>query len=461
MFRLRDYTPRGYNARHILILIVPMIIFVIAMTLFFFNTHVQQVNTRLSRSFAQEFALAAEVRRTNPAGWPEFAARMNRVGMMDIEFSTDPAMREPIKGDQCFADIGCGELEPQLAAVIPRPFSFAYLAAPDIVEVRAPMEDGTLIARIDRKRVIIVTAPQFIGWSLGFSVVLLLTSYLFLRNQVRSIVQLSTAADSFGRGEDAPDFKPSGAREVRQAARSLIRMRNRIRRYADQRTAMLAGVSHDLRTPLARLKLELALLPKEIDASAAKADIEEMERMLDGYLAFARGEEGEQPVEANLTAIAQEAVSHIDGRAAVEFVGPAPVSMRLRPLALKRAIANLASNAADYGNRIRVSVAAEPGEAVVIVEDDGPGIPSSQYEDAFRPFNRLDAARNQNVSGVGLGLTIARDTARAHGGDVTLGKSRLGGLRATIRLPLNVGPKGRKRDDSDDLDDPGEDTASA
>jgi two-component system osmolarity sensor histidine kinase EnvZ len=428
-----------------------MLIFVIAMTLFFFNTHVQQVNVRMSRSFAQEFALAARIRRADPAIWPEVAAHMNRIGMMEIEFSTDPAKREPVEGQRCFADFGCGELEPQLRAHLNGPFSYAYLPEPDIVEVRAPMQDGVLVARIDRKRVVSTFAPQFIVWSIGFSILLLITSYLFLRNQVRSIVQLSTAADAFGRGEDAPDFKPSGAREVRQAARSLIRMRNRIRRYADQRTAMLAGVSHDLRTPLARLKLELALLPKSADTSAAKADIAEMEQMLDGYLAFARGEESEQPVEANLTAIAQEAVSHINGRAQVEFNGLTPVNMRLRPLALKRAIANLANNAADHGKRVRVTVQAEPNEAAVVVEDDGPGISPSQYEDAFRPFSRLDAARNQNVSGVGLGLTIARDTARAHGGDVTLGKSFLGGLRATIRLPLNVGQKARKRD-PDDID---------
>src|SRR5262245_33793999 len=382
--RLRDYTPRGYNARHILILIVPMIIFVIAMTLFFFNTHVQQVNTRFSRSFGQELTLAAEIREKTPAAWPAFAEEINRIGMMQIEFSTDPAMRQPFKRQRC-----CEQLEPELQAHFPGQSSYAYLPEPDIVEVRIQLSDGTLVARIDRKRVEAVMAPQFIGWSVAFSILLLVMSYLFLRNQVRSIMQLSSAADSFGRGEDAPDFKPSGAKEVRQAARSLIRMRNRIRRYADQRTAMLAGVSHDLRTPLARLKLELALLPKDADTDAAKADIAEMERMLDGYLAFARGEEGEQPVEANLTAIAQEAVSHINGRAQVEFTGPSPVTMRLRPLALKRAISNLANNAADYGKHVRVSVLAEPSEAVVTVEDDGPGIPPNQFEDAFRPFSRL------------------------------------------------------------------------
>jgi two-component system osmolarity sensor histidine kinase EnvZ len=310
--------------------------------------------------------------------------------------------------------------------------------------------EGALVARLDRKRVVIVTAPQFIGWSIGFSVLLLVASYLFLRNQVRSILQLSWAADTFGRGEDAPDFKPSGALEVRRAARSLIQMRNRIRRYADQRTAMLAGVSHDLRTPLARLKLEMALLPKEYDAQAAKADIAEMEQMLDGYLAFARGEEGEQPVEVNLSSLAQEVSAHAVGRSQLEFSAPSPVTIRLRPLAMKRAIGNLVNNAADYGKKVRVTVSNESGEALVTVEDDGPGIAPGMYEEAFRPFSRLDAARNQNVSGVGLGLTIARDTARAHGGDVVLGKSVLGGLRATIRLPFDVDAKGRQREQDED-----------
>jgi two-component system osmolarity sensor histidine kinase EnvZ len=282
----------------------------------------------------------------------------------------------------------------------------------------------------------------------AFSILLLVTSYLFLRNQVKSILQLSWAADAFGRGEDVPDFKPSGAIEVRKAARSLLRMRNRIRRYADQRTAMLAGVSHDLRTPLARLKLELALAPKDYDTGPAKKDIEEMERMLDGYLAFARGEEGEQPVQSDLATIAREAVTAAGARSQLELVAPTPVPMRLRPLAMKRALSNLANNAADHGKRVRLTVAAVSGEAVVTVEDDGPGIPSENFEDAFRPFSRLDAARNQNVSGVGLGLTISRDTARAHGGDVTLGKSELGGLRATVRLPLDrERPKGIGEDE--------------
>ena len=165
--------------------------------------------------------------------------------------------------------------------------------------------------------------------------------------------------------------------------------------------------------------------------------------MLDGYLAFARGEEGEQPVQSDLAAITREAVTAASARTRLELIAPAPVPLRLRQLAMKRAIANLANNAADHGKHVRVTVAHAPGEGIVTIEDDGSGIPPENYEDAFRPFSRLDASRNQNVSGVGLGLTISRDTARAHGGDVTLGKSELGGLRATIRIPLDTErPKG-------------------
>lgn len=435
--RLRDYTPRGYNARNILILIVPMIIFVVSMTLFFFYTHVEQVNAKLSRAVAEELAFVINHHEEHPEQFDDMARSISASGLMSLSFTPDAKQLTPPPGNEC-----CDQLRDEMRIRFgAQPWVFRYLPD-DLLTIRIIGPRGMYEARMDRKRVIIITAHIFIVWTVAFSVLLLLTSYLFLRNQVRSILQLSWAADAFGRGEDVPNFKPSGAIEVRKAARSLLRMRNRIRRYADQRTAMLAGVSHDLRTPLSRLKLELALAPKDFETGPAKNDILEMERMLDGYLAFARGEEGEQPVQSDLATITREAVSAAAARSQLEVIAT-PVPMRLRPLALKRAISNLANNAADYGKRVRLTVAATATEATVVVEDDGPGIPQENYEDAFRPFSRLDASRNQNVSGVGLGLTIARDTARAHGGDVTLGESELGGLRATIRLPLNTErPKG-------------------
>ncbi len=443
--RLRDYTPRGYNARNILILIVPMIVFVVSMTLFFFYTHVENVNAKLSRSVAEELAFVISHHEQYPEDWDHLASSMNKAGLMSLTFTPGITTLQPPEGNAC-----CDQLSDELNIRFgERLWAFRYMPN-DLLTIRVLGPRGQYEARMDRKRVIIITAHIFIVWTVAFSILLLATSYLFLRNQVRSILQLSWAADAFGRGEDMPNFKPSGALEVRKAARSLLRMRNRIRRYADQRTAMLAGVSHDLRTPLARLKLELALAPKDYDTAPAKNDIIEMERMLDGYLAFARGEEGELPVQSDLAAVTRDAVAAAAARTQLELFAPSPVPVRLRPLALKRAIANLANNAADHGKLVRVTVTSQSGEGVITVEDNGPGIPSENYEDAFRPFSRLDASRNQNVSGVGLGLTITRDIARAHGGDVTLGKSDLGGLRATIRLPLDAGkPKGLKDEDED------------
>jgi two-component system osmolarity sensor histidine kinase EnvZ len=441
--RLRDYTPRGYNARHILILVVPMMIFVVSMTLYFFTTHVQQVNSRLSRAVADELAFVNSERLTNPQIWAEVTDGFRTSSLMDVTFTPGVKALITPDGDACCDELG-DELRTRFSG---NTWSYRY-RQDDLLTVRILMPDGLLEAKMDRKRVIIINAHIFIVWTVAFSVFLLVTSYLFLRNQVRSILQLAWAADTFGRGEDVPNFKPSGAIEVRKAARSLIRMRNRIRRYADQRTAMLAGVSHDLRTPLARLKLELALAPKDYDTGPARKDIDEMERMLDGYLAFARGEEGEQPVQIDLVSLTREAAAAAAARSRLDLLVGSPVQMRVRPLALKRAISNLANNAADHGKAVRITVTTPPGEAVITIEDDGPGIPIENYEDAFRPFSRLDPSRNQNVSGVGLGLTIARDTARAHGGDVTLGKSELGGLRATLRLPLDAErPKGIKDED--------------
>jgi two-component system osmolarity sensor histidine kinase EnvZ len=435
--RLRDYTPRGYNARNILILIVPMIVFVVSMTLFFFYTHVEQVNAKLSRAVAEELAFVIDHHEEHPDQFEDMARSISASGLMSLSFTPDVKELTPPPGNEC-----CDQLRDEMRIRFgDQPWLFRYLPD-DLLTIRIIGPRGMYEARMDRKRVIIITAHIFIVWTVAFSVLLLLTSYLFLRNQVRSILQLSWAADAFGRGEDVPNFKPSGAIEVRKAARSLLRMRNRIRRYADQRTAMLAGVSHDLRTPLSRLKLELALAPNDYDTAPAKNDILEMERMLDGYLAFARGEEGEQPLQSDLASVTREAVAAAAARSQLELTAT-PVPMRLRPLALKRAISNLANNAADYGKHVRVTVSATANEAAIVVEDDGPGIPQENFEDAFRPFSRLDASRNQNVSGVGLGLTIARDTSRAHGGDVTLGESEMGGLRATIRLPLDAErPKG-------------------
>jgi two-component system osmolarity sensor histidine kinase EnvZ len=253
---------------------------------------------------------------------------------------------------------------------------------------------------------------------------------------VRSIERLAAAAEAFGKGEDAPRFRPHGAREVREAGHAFLDMRARIARHIEQRTTLLAAVSHDLRTPLTRLKLEVALAEPSPRFEAIARDLADMEHMVEEYLDFARGEGGEAAAEVALDALLSSVAEAARRSGAALEVDPAPgLYARLRPNAVKRALSNLVMNAASHGaGRVRLGVTPYALGVELVVDDDGPGIAPDQYDEAFKPFARLDASR-RNVKGVGLGLAIARDVARAHGGDVTLDRSPLGGLRAIMRLP--------------------------
>jgi two-component system osmolarity sensor histidine kinase EnvZ len=275
----------------------------------------------------------------------------------------------------------------------------------------------------------------------GSALILLCVAILFLRNQVRPIERLARASEMFGKGRPVPDFKPYGATEVRRAAQAFITMRERIERHVTQRTEMLAGVSHDLKTPLTRMKLALAMMQDDADTRAFKADIAEMEHMLDDYLAFARGEGGEESEETDLSEMVRDtAAAAAKARAAdddrLTVTAPDHVILSVKKAALRRCLTNLVDNALKASRHVAVTL--QPGErhTQIVVEDDGPGIPENRREEAFRPFHRLDQGRNLQSGGSGLGLAIARDIARAHGGDITLDKSSLGGLKATIRLPV-------------------------
>jgi two-component system osmolarity sensor histidine kinase EnvZ len=302
-----------------------------------------------------------------------------------------------------------------------------------MLHFRFPSGSDTAEILIERKRALTVNSHFFIVWVIASSLLMLGLAVAFLNQQVRSILRLSEAARAFGRGREVPDFRPSGATEVRDAARALLDMKSRLTAFADQRTAMLAGVSHDLRTPLTRLKLSLAMMDQTEELGAAQSDLDEMAMMLDEYLTFARGEEGDDPVPLDLARLVCAAAAGFGEHVAVS--GPNVIDVTGRPLALKRAVNNLISNAVKYATEVRVTLVDGPHAAEVHVDDNGPGIPPARREEAFRPFSRLDEARTQNASGTGLGLTLARDTARAHGGDLRLSDSALGGLRASLRLP--------------------------
>jgi two-component system, OmpR family, osmolarity sensor histidine kinase EnvZ len=258
-----------------------------------------------------------------------------------------------------------------------------------------------------------------------------------MRNQVKPIRRLAHAAESFGKGQEVRDFKPEGATEVRQAAAAFISMRDRIKRQIQQRTEMLAGVSHDLRTPLTRMKLQLEMLPEVPEASYLQADVAEMEHMVEGYLAFARGEGQEKPAPTDLGNLLRDVVGHMtrDGRK-VDLHVEQDLTLPLRRESMRRCLSNLLANAKRHGQHVAVRAGRRKNLVEVTIDDDGPGIPPERYEDVFKPFFRLEQSRNPATGGIGLGLTIARDVARSHGGDVALEPAPGGGLRARIWLPV-------------------------
>jgi two-component system osmolarity sensor histidine kinase EnvZ len=428
--------PTSLWGRSLLIIVLPVLVMQVAVTWVFFDAHWQTVNARLSEGLAGDIAWAAESYRENPS--PENLAAIADRGQRSMQLSIALKDGEILPGEQRRGPIGVVDkaLEKALASRLDQPFWFDTTRYPAYVDIQVQQPQGVLRIIAPRERAVATQAHIFVLWLAIATVLLMGVAILFIRNQVRAIERLAEAAEAFGRGEES-QFKPHGAREVRAAATAFLNMRDRIQRHIDQRTALLASVSHDLRTPLTRLRLELALAPAFKRQGAMKGDLDEMEHMIDEYLAFARGEAGEAPQVVDVTELLKVAGDDAQRAGAeIEIDAPDAMTASVRPLAFRRALANLAGNAAAHGEHVKLS--ARPlasGGLEIVVEDDGPGIPEDMHEEAFRPFSRLDPSRNQNHKGVGLGLAIARDVARGHGGDITLERSPMGGLSAKIRLP--------------------------
>jgi two-component system osmolarity sensor histidine kinase EnvZ len=305
-----------------------------------------------------------------------------------------------------------------------------------VVEIRVQLEDAILRIFAPRGRAYASNSHIFLVWMVSTSVVLIAIALLFLRNQIKPILTLAKAAEQFGKGRPVSSFRPRGAREVRKAAQAFIDMRERIERQIEQRTTMLSGVSHDLRTILTRFKLELALLGDSPETEALRADVDEMTHMLEDYLAFAQGDAGEASKLVDIPVMLDEiADTARRGGSAVETQFEGEPEALVRALGFRRCISNLVSNAAKHASRIRLGGRHVGGWLAITVDDNGPGIPPEEREAVFRPFYRLDTARNVDIAGSGLGLAISRDIAMSHGGDVTLTDSPLGGLRATLMIP--------------------------
>ena len=428
-FRLRDYTPRGLYARLAALVAVPVIAIFAIFALYYYQEHISDVNEKLSQSIAREVGLIVDICADPNSDLAMESDIESQLGLR-LDCAHPDGMKWP---DNARARFGYGQvLRGQLASVTTQPVDVRVIQNGNVLDFRSANDNGIVRVLIDRKRALAANTHFTIVWVLLSAVFMLALAFAFLRNQVRSILRLTEAAKAFGRGRDIPGFRPSGATEIRDAARAVNDMRGRLTAFADQRTAMLAAVSHDLRTPLTRLKLQLAMLEQSEEITGARNDLDDMSKMLDEYLAFASGEEGERPEELRLDHIARTVAERIDGA----NIHDAPeVSLTARPMALTRTLTNLMTNGVGYGDRCDISLIKGPKMAEILFDDDGPGIPEDKREDAFRPFHRLDDGRSQNIAGTGLGLTLARDFAKAHGGDIRLEDSPLGGLRVRLRLP--------------------------
>jgi two-component system osmolarity sensor histidine kinase EnvZ len=427
----RKILPRGLFGRSLLTVLIPLILLQAVALDIFYGSHLHELSRRLADAVAGEVAFEVDaIDREPDARGLVFQEADKHFGFRSV-FLRDQILQRLPRPD------APGPVDQDLAASLTshlhRPFNVAWNTAPAIIRVNVQMVDGVLSIEVPRKHLYVGTLYTFLVWLIGTAILLAGISALFLRNQVRGIRRLAVAAEAFGMGRDPGPIRPEGAIEVRRAATAFNRMQERLRRFLAQRTTMLAGVSHDLRTPLTRLRLSLAMLPETPSGDLAEmtADIEEMEKLIGIYLAFARGEgnEGAQPTD--LGSLLEEAASAAKRAGAqISCSLPENLVVTLRPEAMRRAIANLLDNARKHGKNIRLS-AQQAGERAVriIIDDDGPGIPAAQRETLFRPFE------TSSPGGTGLGLAIARDIVGAHGGNIILADSPMGGLRAIIELP--------------------------
>ena len=433
--QLKHLMPRSLLGRTLLIMLVPLVVVQAIALQIFYGSHLNLVSRRLSGAIAGEISYTVDiVQRLKDPAEREWALQLARNEfVLDIKLEPGakllPQKRVNLLGPED------DDLAQALTERFRVPFTMDWTSDPQSVLIQLQLADGVLDVKAPRKRLATGTLFLFVGWLVGSALLLFAIAAMFMRNQVRAIRRLARSAEAFGMGRDVPPIRPEGASEVRQAAAAFNRMQDRIRRFLAQRTEMLAGVSHDLRTPLTRLRLALAMLPRtedlRDDVTEMTADVEEMERMIGGYLAFARGEGIEQAESVNLALILDDvAAGARRAGAELEVDVPSELTLKLRADAVRRAITNLVDNARRHARHVVLAAAAQGRSVQVTVDDDGPGIPADKRESVFRPFE------SGSSGGTGLGLTIARDIVRAHGGEIVLEDSPMGGLRARIRLPV-------------------------
>ena len=433
---LKRLLPRGLLARSLLIIVMPLVLLQVVSGVVFYDRHWSNVSRNRATALAGDISMVLELINKNPAASNQTELFELARRTLDLIFVYEV---DTILPNTHFEPTGNLEvtLSRSLREIVQRPFVIDTRSQRDRVLIDVQLPSGVLKVSANDERLISSTTKIFIFWMIGTSLILFAVATLFMRNQVSPIRRLATAAENFGKGRDTPNFKPSGATEVRQAASAFMAMRNRLERQIQQRTDMLSGVSHDLRTPLTRMKLQLAMLNTNTEINELNSDVAAMEGMIEGYLNFARGEGTEERQLVDAGALLEE-VAHDARRNGADITAHIddPVELPLARAAIRRCLTNLADNAARHAEKIEMRLRRNGSVLEITVDDDGPGIPEDMREDVFRPFFRLDESRNMETGGTGLGLSIAQDIVHGHGGEISLGDSAAGGLRVLIRIPI-------------------------
>ena len=430
---IKKILPKRLFYRSLIIVATPIILLQIIITVVFFDSLWIKANKGMTRSLVSEVKTLYDLYKNDEANKEVITDLYNQNFDFVVALEENKILPEK-KTERWYSPMD-RSLRRELKPIFGNSYWFDTTSYKNVVELRIQYKNGFLQIFFPKDKIAPSSARIFALWITLPGLLLIMISIIFLKNQTRPIVKLAQAAEKFGKGEFVKEFRPSGAREIRQAAYEFDRMRKRISIHLNQRSEMLSGISHDLRTPLTRLKLQLALLKQQDLAKKMSDDIEEMEKMLNEYLEFSRHQKNEETESVNLNNLIQEIIKKYEGKK-ISTLLEENIEINIRSNAIRRCLINLIDNGLSYGEKVEINTKKTIDDVLIVIDDNGPGIPEKEYQNVMKPFYRIDKSRSQNKSGVGLGLSIANDIIRSHGGNISLEKSPSSGLRVKVSLPL-------------------------